>query len=111
MKFSIIIADKSVLAASDRKTWLEISKRLSEPNSSVADGLKEVIESIKAKFPELPNKMVWGNYLIFEEYSDFFSMEIDYADMESLKKEVLDIALPKGFVVLIGKENKIYRSV
>lgn len=71
MKYSIIIADKSVLASSDTKTWLKISKRLEEPNRDVEHELKDVIESIKSKFPDLPNKMAWGNYLIFEEYFDF----------------------------------------
>ena len=47
--------------------------------------------------------------MIFEEYSDFFVIVIEYEDIEYLKKEILEIALEKGFAVLIGKENKIYK--
>lgn len=47
--------------------------------------------------------MVWGNYLIFEEYDDIVIVDIDYGDTDLLEKEILKIALQNDLVVLIGK--------
>jgi len=109
MKFSIVIADMKILTASDTKTWIGLSKKLAEPKTDTTPELKEIITLIKSGFPELPNTMVWGNYLIFEEFADFFTIDIDYDDIKRLEHEILDIALENGFAVLIGKENKIYK--
>ena len=55
--------------------------------------------------------MVWGNYLIFEEYEKIVTIDIDYDNIDNLKSEILNIALNNDLVVLIGKENKIYRNI
>jgi hypothetical protein len=70
-----------------------------------------VITLNKTQFPELPNKMAWGNYLVFNEYANIVVVDIDYDDINLLKKEILKIAFENELVVLIGKENKIYRNI
>lgn len=73
--------------------------------------MSNVIDLIKLRFPQLPNQMVWGNYLMFEEYEDIITIDIDHDDIDLLKKEILKIAFQNDLVVLIGKENKIYRNI
>lgn len=109
MKYSIIIADSKLIAKSDIKTWIDIGKKSIEPKSELSESLIEIINIIKSKFPKISNYKNSESYMIFEEYSDFFAIDIEYEDIEYLKKEILEIALEKGFAVLIGKENKIYK--
>lgn len=111
MKFSIIIAEKKVITQSDTKTWIDISKNLNQNNTDATPILKNTINLIKSKFPEIPNKMVWGNYLIFEEYENIVAIDIDFDNIELIKTEILLIALSNDLAVLIGKENKIYREI
>lgn len=111
MKGSIIIAEKNILTESDIKSWIAISKKLGQANVKATSNVKNTIELIQSRFPEIPNKMVWGNYLIFEEHEDFAVIDIDYDNIEKLKNEVLNIALNNNLAVLIGKENKIYRDI
>ncbi|QCW98867.1 hypothetical protein FGM00_01550 [Aggregatimonas sangjinii] len=111
MKGSIIIAEKNILVDSDTKSWIEISKKLEQNKVESTSNIKKVIKRIQSRFPEIPNKMVWGNYLIFEEHENIAVIDIDYNNLEKLKQDVLNIALNNNLAVLIGKENKIYRDI
>lgn len=111
MKFSIIIAEKSILTQSDVKIWINVSIKLGQSKIKATPNLSNVIDLIKLRFPQLPNQMVWGNYLMFEEYDDIITIDIDHDDIDLLKKEILKIAFQNDLVVLIGKENKIYRDI
>ncbi|WP_282148326.1 hypothetical protein [Algibacter lectus] len=111
MKYSIIISEKELLKDSDKITWIGISKKLDQKKTDATESLKNVIKLISLQFPELPNKMVWGNYLIFEEYEKIVVIDIDYENIDSIKNEILNIVLNEDLAVLIGKENKIYRDI
>lgn len=111
MKFSIIIAEKNIHTQSDVKIWINIGIKLGQSRIKATLNLTNVIDLIKLRFPELPNQMVWGNYVMFEEFNDIVTIDIDHDDIDLLKKEILKIALQNDLVVLIGKENKIYRDI
>lgn len=110
MKYYISIAEKHLLSTSHRKTWLAVSD-VQENDTECTEILKDTEEEIKAKFPELPNKMVWGHYLIFNHHGAVLSIDIDYDDIDKIKKEILEIALRKDLMVLIGSEDKIYKGI
>ncbi|GAA4147034.1 hypothetical protein GCM10022216_32620 [Sphingobacterium kyonggiense] len=110
MKYYISIAEKHLLSTSHRKTWLAVSD-VEEKETECAEILKETEEEIKTKFPELPNKMVWGHYLIFNHHGSVLSIDIDYDDIEAIKREILEIALRKDLMALIGSEDKIYKDI
>lgn len=111
MKFSIIIVEQNILTHSDVKIWMDISSKLEQSRVESTPNLKQVITLIKLRFPELPNQIVWGNYFVFDEHDDVVAIDIDYENIDLLKKEILKIALHNDLVVLIGKENKIHRNI
>lgn len=111
MKFSIIIAEKNILTQSDVKIWIDVGIKFGHSKIKATPNLTNVIDLIKLRFLELPNQMVWGNYLMFEEYDDIVIVNIDHGDIDLLKKEILKIAFQNDPGVLIGKENKIYRDI
>jgi len=39
------------------------------------------------------------------------TIDVDFDDVTKMKNDILTIALNNDYVVLIGKENKIYRSL
>ncbi len=78
MKFSIIIAEQNILTHSDVKIWMDISSKLEQSRVESTPNLKQVIALIKLRFPELPNQMVWGNYLVFDEYDNIVAIDIYY---------------------------------
>lgn len=107
----MIIAEQNILTHSDVKIWMDISSKLEQSRVESTPNLKQVIALIKLRFPELSNQIVWGNYLVFDEHDDVVAIDIDYDNIDLLKKEILKIALHNDLVVLIGKENKIYRNI
>lgn len=109
MKYSIIIADTKLLLKSEIKTWINIGKISIEPQAQTSKDILKIIDLIKLKYPDIPNNKGAENYLIFEKYADFFTMDIQYDTIEKMKEEIIEIALHNGFAVLIGKENKIYK--
>ncbi len=111
MKFSIIIAEHHILHQSDIKIWMDIRIKLGQNRMKTTPNVAHVIDLIKLRFPELPNQMVWGNYLIFDEHDDIVAIDIDYDDIDLLKKEIFKIAFQNDLVVLVGRENKIYRDI
>lgn len=111
MKFSMIIAEQNILSHSDVKIWMDISSKLEQSTVEATPNLKQAIALVKTQFPELPNKIVWRNYLVFDEHDNIVAIDIDYDNIDLLKKEILKIALKNDLVVLIGRENKIYRDI
>jgi len=111
MKFSMIIAEQNILTQSDVKIWMDVGIKLDQSSMEATPGLKQAIAQIKTQFPELPNQIVWGNYLVFDEHGNIVTIDIDCDDIDLLKKEILKIAFQNDLVVLIGRENKIYRDI
>ncbi|MDR2146485.1 MAG: hypothetical protein LBE91_08520 [Tannerella sp.] len=112
MKYSIIVIRNEIISRfdKDRAAWWYVGFHLKKNETQAAD-LVGFAEKINQRFPELPNKMVWGNYLIPTIDENFLVFDID-ASPEQIDEIVLYIiqqANEQGLAVLDGKKEKIYR--
>jgi len=112
MKYSVQVIRNKIISRfdKDRAAWWYVAFHLEKFGTQAAD-LVEFAEKVHQQFPKLPNKMVWGNYLIPTIDENYLLFEID-ASAEQIDEIVLLIiekANEQGFAVLDGKKDKIYR--
>ena len=111
MKFYPSIT-KNDIPADDRPAWLYLSRILkNEPEKGItADQVFEsFMEQVRKVYPELPSKMVWGNYLIAEFFEHRISLSIDYENKDEMMAEIIKIAKEQNLVVFEPKSEKIHR--
>ena len=112
MKYSVVVIRNEIISRfdKDKAAWWYVAFHLEKFETQAPDLIK-FAEKINQQFPELPNKMVWGNYLVPTIDENCLVFEID-ASPEQIDEIVLYIihqANEQGFAVLDGKKDKIYR--
>lgn len=89
----------------DRAAWWYIGFHYKQTGIQATD-LVEFAEKICKQFPELPNKMVWGNYLIpkIDENDISFMIDASPEKIDEIESFITEKALEHGFAVLAGEE-------
>ena len=107
MKANVTVSRNNI-PNSDRKAWFFLSQQFEKKKNIKAPDFVEFAEKVYRKFPHLPNKMVWGNYLIPEIIDqDFACFAIDYDNPNEILSFIKELAKEYGFICWANGE--IYR--
>ncbi len=89
----------------DRAAWWYIAYHYKQTGIQAAD-LVEFAKKVNRQFPELPDKMVWGDYLIpdIDENDINFQIDASPEKTDEIKRFIIHQALEHGFAVLAGEE-------
>ena len=114
MKYGLQIIRNEIISRfdKDRAAWWYVGFHLEKFGTQASD-LIGFAEKINQKFPELPNKMVWGNYLIptIDENWLCFEMDASPEQIDEIVMYIIQLANEQGLAVLDGKKEKIYRPL
>jgi len=113
MKYCIKIVRNDLISRfdKDRAAWFYLAFHLETFGIKSLD-LVKFAEKINQRFPELPNKMVWGNYLIPSVIDkNFIDFDIDASpeQIDEIVAYIIQCSNEQGLAVFEGKKNKIHR--
>ena len=103
MKNSVGIT-RNIIPKNDRQAWFFYVEMLEKRKNTKATDMVEFAEKVCQQFPDLPNKMVWGNYLIPNIDEDFADFSIDYHEPDEIIEFVKQLAKEYGFVAWANAE-------
>jgi hypothetical protein len=101
---SDIAVSRNNIPAGDRSAWLFFVRMYENRKNSKAADFIEFAEKVCRQFPHLPDKMVWGNYLIPDIDEDFVEFHIDSPNPDEIKFFVRKLAREHGFVCWMDGE-------
>jgi hypothetical protein len=107
MKRNLMIIRNEIISRfeKDRAAWFYIGLRYKRTGIQAAD-LVEFSKMVNQQFPELPSKMVWGNYLIpdIDENDVNFQIDASPEKISEIEQFITQQALEQGFAVLVGEK-------
>lgn len=108
MKYNLCVT-RNVVPDEHRPAWLYLVEMIESRKNVKSADLIEFAEKVHQQFPDLPNKMVWGNYLIPDIDENFVLFDIDFPQVDEIISCIRKLAKDYSLVVFDGKQDKIYR--
>lgn len=104
---SEISVTRNAIPDKDRNAWLHYVKLVENRKNTKAPDFVAFAEKVFQLYPQLPNKMVWGSYLIADIDEDFMDFQIDHDNANEIVEHIIQLANEHGYVAWAN--GKIYR--